>query len=1341
MTDVKRHVDLYLHTLPGSPRGTGQATLSAPGQPVAQAPVDLRLHNLALPGVDMQALDFLRHWSSGAALGLASGLAFGRVLLERLLPTQAMRRAWRRALRLQGRAQGPRLALHLEPDDPLAALELPYELLADDDGFLTRAGRVVLVRVLTGWADTGWPALPSDAGLTVAWANPRGGMTRLRSGLLTEHERLVARATADLGLAMQPACRQASLSSLIRHGQAYDSTLLSLIAHGAESGSGVWLHADEREQARSGHAELVSASRLAGALRASGTQVAFLWTCHGARSTAAAAALSQVLLDPAQGALHAVVAAQGALHAAHTAPAMAALLDALGAEAQAPLASPLALAEAVALMRQALPEDDLQWAAPVLFVRSLSAGPTGSAPRSTARGGMQRDLPARPVYFRGREVELTATLARLRRARLVVLVGAPGVGKTALAAEVIRRALAYDLVKRAPVWVELDAVSDEMALVSALEAALGDGSGASVGTPSARLVRLAASLGEPAPWCVLDNAEDLLAAAPQETSTALRTLLAHSPHVRLLVTTRPPAHAIPTPAANVLPVHALDRQSAREVFAAIMGRRASARSAEAQAALDWADGHPQCLVLMAHHMRAGGELPPTMRVAGRELPAWQAARATLEHLAPRLAASLDATLSPLLARQPLAMSALIALAHLPGGLSAGQLRLLLGPGAHLCRQALLDSGVAHEHGRDRRLTLPVPFRGHAAALLTRLSAADQAALLARAWRAVGAGLRAERRQMQAAVGRAAWAASAVPPTTATPAVSRVHVLLRRAQQDSVNARALADLCLAHATAAAPLPAWAAAATATLGAWSYLLVYTGRVAAAWQAVRDLAQWVDTLSDGERGELERQIGDVGARAGQSAAALRAYEHALAACRRTGDAIGEAHAHMASGELHLRLARYAEARAACERALAIYRHQGLKHGAANAQRALGDAHFRQAQYAAAHARYTRALEDYDQVGAVLGSANTWRALGDVALRGARFADARHAFQQARWLFEQIDNDVGIGNALLSLGDVALRTQQLEEARVAYDEALARARAAQDSLGCANALQMLGDVAQRQYDWTTSQHCYRAALELYEALGDDLGRANTLKGLGEVLATLRQRRAALRAYAEALVLFRTLRDPLGEANTLNARGETYLAAGRLARAAADFDAARGLYAGVGARLGLASSLLSLGRLSSRRRQHVAAQAWLEPALEQQANLHDPVGLANTLLALGELCMATRDHASARQRLAQAEALFREHGLQRGIGHTQRALALLALRRRDLPDAREHLVAALLSYDQVGVLREACRARERLAHLELRRGHGSAARTCLERALNDYEERGEERDVERVRQALARLE
>ena len=147
-----------------------------------------------------------------------------------------------------------------------------------------------------------------------------------------------------------------------------------------------------------------------------------------------------------------------------------------------------------------------------------------------SRRGPRHTLPTRLTSFVGREGALAEVGRLLSAARLVTLVGAPGLGKTRLALELGARPSAQ--YPDGVAFVELAPLADPALVPGAVAAALGVDE-----QPGRPLVEtLADHLGTARPLLILDNCERLVAACAELAARLLRA----APGLRALATSREP---------------------------------------------------------------------------------------------------------------------------------------------------------------------------------------------------------------------------------------------------------------------------------------------------------------------------------------------------------------------------------------------------------------------------------------------------------------------------------------------------------------------------------------------------------------------------------------------------------------------------------------------------------------------------------------------------------------------------------------------------------------------------------------------------------------------------------
>ncbi|MFI5913182.1 ATP-binding protein [Dactylosporangium sp. NPDC051541] len=733
--------------------------------------------------------------------------------------------------------------------------------------------------------------------------------------------------------------------------------------------------------------------------------------------------------------------------------------------------------------------------------------PPGTAAATAAPGPVPAQLPLDVSAFTGRAGELRDLDDRLARAvadpgtqpRVVVLTGAPGVGKTALAVHWAHRVAhrfpdgqlhldlhGYDLER--PVE-PAEALAE---LLRALNAEPRD-------LTSARYRTLLAGRRM---LILLDNARAV---------EQVRPLLPGGRSCFVLVTSRDSLAGLVARdgAARVTLAEFTDEEAAGLLRATIGPR---------------ADTDGAAVTLLAERC---ARLPLALRIAAERAAA--APGASLRSLADELADE-RRLLDLLDAGDPRsAVRAVFSWSFRELPAAAIELFDLLGlhPGrdtepeaaAALCATAVPAARAAlAELARAQLLTRPGAGRYGAHDLL-RVYAAERAAALPEPIRRA-----ALTRLLDHYLAGAAAAMDALYP----------HERDRRpARPDGVTPPRIEDAEQARAWLAAEVPnLMAAGAAAAAGGW------TGHAAGLATTLRrylDLAgYWAEALTlhsrvlaasrrDGDRpGEADamHMLGVLHWRLGQLDDALHAFHNTLAIRRETGDRAGQATAHNNLGGVYVQRGEYDAFFEHIHRAVTLHRATGNRPGAAACVGNLGLVCVQLGRYADADRYLHEAAAELRTVGDDSGLANVLEEMAGVHLRLARYPEAERCLTESRTLTRRVGDRLTEANALTGLGSLRTATGRYEEAVTLHREALASYEEIGDRAGTADALDNLGVALRHRGRLPEAVRCHRQARTIIDEIGDRRRAPKVLNGLAEALRATGHHAEALTHHRRAIEL-----------------------------------------------------------------------------------------------------------------------------------------------------------------------------------------------------------------------------
>lgn len=891
------------------------------------------------------------------------------------------------------------------------------------------------------------------------------------------------------------------------------------------------------------------------------------------------------------------------------------------------------------------------------------------------------DLAPRPGFV-ARERELERILQAVARPGLIVLHGAPGIGKTELAYAVLQRSRLRRVPSAGSALISLESGTSEGAIASAIIAALG------AAAPTEPTIESAASaLGSAPRLVILDDAEHCLESSGTRAAFhRLLKLASDMNRARILVMSR--ERIIVDVPCQQIPVGSLhETEEARELLMGLLRESSDVEALrhvladpELPALLRELGGHALSTRIAVGRLSVGDSVQELVRDAERGCLTGSAAAVLPDE---EIARSLEPSWEKLTVSEREFWGLI---ASLPDGIPKGA-RLGDSDDSDLARLRRL---CLLEEASDRRFCLP-PIRRFVDSRSVVVGQKRRSQVLT----AVATTLVGELEQAREGLG--------TPRARASLALfsqwRRTLDVLFETVPQALRLRLISSAAM-------------------------LASYAGLSAQADQWLHSI-EWPSD-ADSSPAEAYEAAGHVARLRDRGQEAAERFEHANRLFRKAGDRLGEGRSLLGLGDILVNRGSLAEARHRYEEALRRFDEAGDRKGEAVTLRSLGDLSVLDARLDAARRHYEGALEGFRAIEDRLGEANALRSLGDLELRTGRGPGAQSYYQKSLEAFREVSDRLGEANTLQGLGDVHLHSGDLERAEACYLEALREFREIGIRLGEANVLKSLGDVDKRRSHLERARRQYEQALAVYREISLPLGEGNVLSSLGDLSMRMGRRAEARGQLEEALAVFRRIGDRLGEANTLRRLGDAERHADRLEEARQRYRESVLAQRGIGNRLGQANALLGLGQLELTAGRQRESEQLLREALDLYREVTNRPGEGHALRALGEIALVNGQTESAQNSLESALELFREIDDHLGEANVQHRLGELDMQRGDLKMARRRLASALEVFRSLADSQGEANTLLLVAQAELVSEHKDEARRGLQRALDLYRQLGD---------------
>ena len=324
----------------------------------------------------------------------------------------------------------------------------------------------------------------------------------------------------------------------------------------------------------------------------------------------------------------------------------------------------------------------------------------------------------------------------------------------------------------------------------------------------------------------------------------------------------------------------------------------------------------------------------------------------------------------------------------------------------------------------------------------------------------------------------------------------------------------------------------------------------RVQGHWDQARTLHQLAIERAgqDGDRlaeAEARTDLATIERMTGDYAAAHSHLVTALEEFRELDSRLGEANALLQLGNVQYPAGDYQAAARSLGQALELFGELGDLLGEASALSNLGAVQALSGDLSAARTSLTRAVETNRALGDQQGEASALNYLGTVQRLTGYYADAKDRQLKALELHQQTGDRFGQASALNEVGAVHRITGDYTAATASQIRALDLFRSVGHRLGQASALGDLGVVQTKTGDYPAAVDSLKQALDLFTELEHRQGRASALCDLGAVQALTQDYVGAIESLNLALQIYGDLGHPQGRAEVLNNMGEALLASG----------------------------------------------------------------------------------------------------------------------------------------------------------------------------------------------------
>jgi len=213
--------------------------------------------------------------------------------------------------------------------------------------------------------------------------------------------------------------------------------------------------------------------------------------------------------------------------------------------------------------------------------------------------------------------------------------------------------------------------------------------------------------------------------------------------------------------------------------------------------------------------------------------------------------------------------------------------------------------------------------------------------------------------------------------------------------------------------------------------------------------------------------------------------------------------------------------------QRSLNILMWMGDMHGQAQTFGNLGNVYLQMGQWDRAITMYQRSLDIFERMSDIEGQALTFSNLGKLYLRQGALDQALYMYQQSLKINKRLGNMHGIAQTRMGLGVIYRHKGLLDQAIEMLQQSLEISRNMGNMHDIALALGNLGSVNRQKEDWNRAIELYEESLTITEKMGDWVNSANQYGNLGNLYLQTDRPDEAKPLLARAYLIFSQLGSP----------------------------------------------------------------------------------------------------------------------------------------------------------------------------------------------------------------------